>query len=143
MYTLRILPSFCMFRSATFQDLTLLLLRLITAAIFLYAGYAKFAMWSAAPEGMSAGMWNLMRFLAVVEPLGGLALIAGFLTCWASAGFAVIMVGAIALMQFMMGVGFMTPAGPGWAFPLSILGCCLALMAFGAGRWSVDAWWKR
>ncbi|MBI5422387.1 DoxX family protein [Candidatus Peregrinibacteria bacterium] len=135
-----IIPNFYFMKhNKTFQDVTLLALRLVIAAIFIYAGYAKFGMWSAAPAGMSAGMVLLMKFLSIVEPLGGVALIAGFLTCWASAGFAVIMVGAIGLMQFTMGVGFSTAQGPGWDFPLMILAGCLALMAFGAGRWSVDA----
>ena len=127
------------------QDAALLVLRLIVAAVFLYAGIAKWSFWSAVPEGMSmsAGMVNFMKFLSIVEPLGGAALIAGFLTRWAGAGLAIIMVGAVLLMQFAMHVGFMTPQGPGWSFPLIILGGCIALMAFGAGSWSVDAMRKK
>ena len=68
------------------QETALLALRVIVAAIFLYAGYAKWGFWSAAPEGMSAGMVNLVKFLSIVEPLGGMALVAGFLTRWAAAG---------------------------------------------------------
>ena len=45
-----------------FQETALLALRVIVAAIFLYAGYAKWGFWSAAPEGMSAGMVNLVKF---------------------------------------------------------------------------------
>ncbi|TSC57612.1 MAG: Uncharacterized protein Greene041619_1040 [Candidatus Peregrinibacteria bacterium Greene0416_19] len=130
--------------SVKLQDAALLAVRLITAAIFLYAGYAKWGMWSAAPEsmGMSAGMWNFMKFLSIVEPIGAVALIAGFLTRSAAAGLAVIMLGAISLMQFTMGIGFATPTGAGWNFPLAVLAGCIALMAFGAGSWSVDAMWK-
>ena len=125
------------------QNATLLILRLIIAAIFLYAAYAKLPFWSSAPEGMSAMMLNLTKFLSIVEPLGALALIAGFWTRWAAGGLAVIMVGAIFVMQFVMQVGFATPTGAGWNFPLAVLAGCVALMAFGAGRWSVDAKWGR
>jgi len=123
----------------TFQETALLVLRLIVAAIFLDAGYAKWSFWSTAPEGVPAGMVSLLKFLSIVEPLGGVALGVGFLTRWAAAGLAIIMVGAIFIMQFTMQVGFSTPQGPGWEFPLIILGSCIALMAFGAGSWSVDA----
>lgn len=126
-----------------FQETALLVLRLIIAAIFLHAGYVKLSFWSAAPEGMSAGMVNLLKFLSIIEPLGGVALVVGFLTRWAAAGLAIIMVGAIFILQFTMQVGFSTPQGPGWNFPLAVLGGCIVLMAFGAGSWSVDAIWKK
>ena len=129
--------------STKFQETALVMLRLIVAAIFLYAGYAKWSFWNAPPEGMPAGMVGLLKFLSIVEPLGGVALVVGFLTRLAATGLAIIMVGAIVIMQFSMHVGFMTEQGPGWAFPLMILGGCLVLIAFGAGRFSVDAKWKK
>jgi putative oxidoreductase len=123
-----------------FQETALLVLRLIVAAIFLYAGYAKWGFWSAAPEGMSAGMVNLVKFLSIVEPLGGVALVVGFLTRWAAAGLAIIMVGAIFFLRLAMQTGFFTTAqGAGLDYNLLILGGCIALVAFGAGSWSVDA----
>lgn len=127
-----------------FQETALLVLRLITAAIFFYAGYAKVGFWSAPPEGMSAGMVNLVKFLSIVEPLGGVALVVGLLTRWAAAGLAIIMVGAIFFLRFTMQTGiFTTPQGAGLDYNLLILGGCIALMAFGAGSWSVDAIWKK
>jgi len=123
-----------------FQETALLVLRLIVAAIFLYAGYVKWPFWSAAPEGMSAGMVNLVKFLSIVEPLGGVALVVGFLTRWAAAGLAIIMVGAIFFLRLTMQTGFFTTAqGAGLDYNLLILGGCIALVAFGAGSWSVDA----
>lgn len=122
------------------QNTALLILRLIVAVIFLYAAYAKLGFWSGAPEGMSAGMVNLITFLSIVEPLGAVALIMGFLTRLAASGLAVIMVGAIYVLRFTMNVGFpTTPQGVGWDYNLLILGGCIALAAFGAGKWSVDA----
>jgi len=123
-----------------FQETALLVLRLIVAAIFLYAGYVKWPFWSAAPAGMSAGMVNLVKFLSIVEPLGGVALVVGFLTRWAAAGLAIIMVGAIFFLRLTMQTGFFTTAqGAGLDYNLLILGGCIALVAFGAGGWSVDA----
>lgn len=121
------------------QDIALLILRLVIAAIFLYAGYAKLGLWSGSPEGMSAGMLALMKALSVIEPIGALALLFGFMTKQASAVLAAVMIGAIYVMQFTMGVGFMTPAGPGWNFPLVILAGCVVLMTFGPGTWSLNS----
>ncbi|MBI4451034.1 DoxX family protein [Candidatus Woesearchaeota archaeon] len=122
------------------QDASLLLLRLIVAAIFLYAAYGKWVFLSAAPTGTSATMLYLLKFLTIVEPLGAVALLAGFLTRWAAAGLAIIMVGAIFFLRATMNVSFFTAQqAPGWDYNLLILGCCIALLAFGAGRWSVDS----
>ena len=127
-----------------FQNTALLVLRLVCAAVFLFAGWAKWSFWFAAPEGMSAGMVNLIKFLSIVEPLGALALILGFLTRWAASGLAIIMIGAIYVLRFTMQVGFFTtPQGIGFDYNLLILGGCIALMAFGAGSWSVDAMRKK
>src|ERR671917_136903 len=59
------------------QDAALLVLRVIVAAVFLYAGSAKWPFWSAAPEGMSSLLLNVMKFLSIVEPLGSVALVLG------------------------------------------------------------------
>src|SRR5438046_6765377 len=77
------------------QDTALLVLRLVVAAIFLYAGSAKWPFWSAPPEGVSVALLNVLRFLSIVEPLGSLALVLGVLTRWAAAGLGIIMVGPI------------------------------------------------
>lgn len=126
------------------QDAALLLLRLIVAAIFFYAAYAKWSFWTVTPEGMSAAMAGLIKFLSIVEPLGALALVAGFLTRFAAAGLAIIMLGAIFVLRFVMQAGFFTtPQGVGLDYNLLILGGCIVILAFGAGRWSADAIRKR
>jgi putative oxidoreductase len=122
------------------QNTALLVMRLVVAAIFLYAGSAKWPFWSTPPEGMSGVMLNLTKFLSIVEPLGGVALIVGFLTRWAAAGLGIIMVGAVYFVRVTMKAGFFTsPQGTGLDYNLLILAGCIALVAFGAGRWSVDA----
>ncbi|TSC79380.1 MAG: Uncharacterized protein G01um101425_660 [Candidatus Peregrinibacteria bacterium Gr01-1014_25] len=135
-----------MMNAKTFKDVALLALRLIIAAVFINAGYAKLMFWGPLPEGMtmSANMVYLTQFLSIVEPLGGIALAVGFLTFWAAAGLAVIMVGASYFVYFVMQSAFFTGAtGTGLDYVLLLLAGCLVLMACGSGNWSVDAKWKR
>lgn len=121
-----------------YQNSALLILRIITAAIFYVAGYFKFPFWSNAPEGISSILLFVTRLLSIAEPLGATAVLVGFLTRWASAGLSIILIGAIIVTKYVYGMGFVTPTAPGWDFPLSVLGGCLILIAFGAGRFSVD-----
>ena len=122
------------------QDTALLVLRLVVAAVFMYAGTAKWPFWSAPAEGMSATMLNIVRFLSIVEPLGSLALVFGVLTRWAAAGLGIIMVGAIYYARTTLHAGVFTgPQGTGLDYNLLILAGCIVLVAFGAGGWSVDA----
>lgn len=122
----------------SFQNATLLILRLIVAAIFLYAGIAKWSFWSSSIAGMSDTVINLIRFLSIVEPLGALGFIVGFLTRWAAAGFSLIMIGAIVYLS-SSGVSFFTqPQATGWDYNLLLLGASLAVLVFGAGKWSLD-----
>jgi putative oxidoreductase len=81
-----------------------------------------------------------MKFLSVVEPLGSLALVLGVLTRWAAAGLSIIMVGAILFARLTLHASlFTTPQGTGLDYNLLILASCIALIAFGAGGWSLDA----
>src|SRR5437762_10828226 len=120
------------------QNIALLILRIITAAIFYVAAYFKFPFWSHAPEGISPFLLFTTRFLSIAEPLGATAVLLGFLTRWAAVGLIIILVGAICVSQFVYGIGFVMPTSPGWNFPLSVLAGCFILVAFGAGEWSVD-----
>jgi uncharacterized membrane protein YphA (DoxX/SURF4 family) len=131
--------------STPFQNAMLLGTRVITAAIFFYAGYAKIPLWStdAATAQMAPWLFHLMLFLTVSEPIGAAAILVGFLTRTAAWCLAIIMIGAIFVTQFMMGVGFATATGAGWNFPLAILGALLPLMAFGPGQWSLQGMWHR
>lgn len=121
------------------QNIALLVLRLITAVIFLYAAYAKLPLWYFEADGMSPTLVMIMKLLTIVEPLGALAIALGFLTRLAASGLFIIMVGAIWVSQFVMQIGFATSTGAGWNFSLVVLAGCIVLMAFGAGQWSVDA----
>ena len=130
--------------SKKFQDFALLLLRIILAAIFLYAGYMKLGFWSAAPAGVPAGMVILVKFLSITEPLGGIALIIGFLTRLAAKCLAIIMFGSLFFVHFMMHAAFFTSQqGAGMDFNVLIFAGCITVAAFGAGSWSVDRLQKR
>ena len=122
----------------TYQNSGLLILRIITAAIFYVAAYYKFPFWSGAPEGTPPFMLFTTRLLSIAEPLGATVVLVGFLTRWAAAGLIIVLLGAIYVSQFVYGIGFVTPTSPGWNFPLAVLAGCLILTAFGAGKWSID-----
>lgn len=126
----------------SFQNFALVILRLIIAAIFLVAGINKFDYWSGMP-GFSGFDLFMTRFLAFAEPLGAIAILIGFLTRIAAGCLLIIMLGAIYYSQFVYHIGFISPTGAGWDFPLMILGGCLMLMAFGAGDWSIEGQRRR
>jgi putative oxidoreductase len=89
---------------------------------------------------MSVVLQNVLRFLSIVEPLGGVALLLGVLTRLAAAGLGIVMVGAIFFSRLVLHAGlFTTQRGTGLDYNLLILAGCIALIAFGAGGWSVDA----
>ena len=121
-----------------YQNASLLILRIITAAIFYVAAYYKFPFWSGAHPGISSFMLFTTKLLSIAEPLGATAILLGFLTRWASAGLIIILIGAIFVTQFVFGMGFVTPTSAGWNFALSLLGGCFILAAFGPGKWSID-----
>ncbi|HBP01453.1 MAG: hypothetical protein UY41_C0039G0008 [Candidatus Moranbacteria bacterium GW2011_GWE1_49_15] len=126
------------------QDAALLISRLVIAAVFLFTAWAKWRYISTDPEGVSALMENLIRFLIVVEPLGAVALISGFLVRWAAAGMAMIMIGAIYILGFTTKAPFFTtPEAIGMDYNALVLAGCLVLVAFGAGSWSLDRWRKK
>ena len=115
-----------------------LILRLGVGGIFLFHGIQKWSLWTAAPDQMQPSLLSLMKFLSVVEPLGGLALVLGFLTPLAALGLAIIMVGAIYFKIQVWNFPFAAANATGWEFDLSLLLSCLALMLSGAGKWSAD-----
>lgn len=123
-----------------FQNLALLSARWIVATVFFFAAYAKWAFWFNPPFALEPPMLALVKFLSIVEPLGALALVIGFLTRWAALGLGIIMVGAIAMLSLTMHVSFFTmPQAIGWDYNLLLLGLCLLVGVFGGGSWSVDA----
>jgi uncharacterized membrane protein YphA (DoxX/SURF4 family) len=126
---------------STFQNVALLILRIIIAAIFYVSAYFKFPFWSGVPDGMQMSSFLLFttKLLSIAEPLGATAVLFGFLTRLASWGLIIILLGAIYVSQFVYGIGFVTPTSAGWNMPLATLGGCVILAAFDAGEWSIDS----
>ena len=115
----------------------LLALRFGVAISFLVHGSQKWAMWKMQPSAqIPANMLSLLRFLSVAEPLGAVALVTGFLTQLASAGFVIIMIGAIRLKAIQMHKKF-SEAG-GWELDFILLAGGIALFFVGAGQLSLD-----
>lgn len=122
-------------------DLALLTLRVVTGLIFLMHGWQKVFQYGLAGVSQGFGQMGVPMpgimgpFIALLELIGGIALIVGVLTPVFAALLACNMVGAILLVHLK--AGFFLPEG--YEFALSLLGASLALALAGAGAHSVDA----
>ncbi len=122
-----------------YRDFGLLAVRLAAGAIFLAHGLQKKAMWKMAPsEQMPTNMLVIMRILSIAEPLGGLALLFGFLTPLAALGLGIIMIGAMYLKMFTWKTPFIAMNKMGWEYDLILLSVMLLLIFNGAGTWGLD-----
>ena len=121
-------------------DLALLILRMVTGTVMLMHGWQKvfqygFAGVSEGFAGMGIPLAGIMGpFIALLELVGGIALIVGIFTPVFAALLAADMVGAIMLVHLKN--GFFLPQG--YEFAFALLGACLTLALAGAGRYSVD-----
>ncbi|MEK7648290.1 MAG: DoxX family protein [Patescibacteria group bacterium] len=111
----------------------LFILRLVVGFIFVFHGFQKFALWGNAGASMAPSMLLLMQFTSVVEFVAGLALMAGMWTRLAAAALAIIMIGSIYFLQFVMNVGFSTSTGAGWEYNLTLLAALVCLKFGGPG----------
>lgn len=83
----------------------------------------------------------MAAIVILIEFLGALALLLGFATRAAAAGFIAIMVGAIVTVHAPNGFfmnWFGGQKGEGYEYHLLVIGAALALLITGGGRWSVD-----
>jgi putative oxidoreductase len=85
---------------------------------------------------LPAGMLSVLRLLSIVEPLGGVGVLVGFLTQPAAGGLAIIMLGAIRLKAVQMHRTFTGDGG--WELDFMLLAAAIALFISGAGRLSLD-----
>ena len=126
-------------------DLGLFVLRLVAGAAFAAHGGQKlfvygFAGVTGAFTQMGVPMPGVMGpFIALLEFVGGLALVVGLLTRPIALLLACDMAGAIALVHLMN--GYFLPNGVEYA--LLLLGCALTLVVTGAGAYAFDALFGR
>jgi putative oxidoreductase len=120
-------------------DAALTVLRAVLGVVFIAHGVQKLFIFGV--DGISGAFGSiglppiLGPIVGAAELLGGVALLAGFLTPVAAAGLALIMLGAI--VKVHGAEGFFAPKG--YEFNLTLLGGLLALAITGAGAYSLDA----
>lgn len=117
----------------------LAVLRVVIGIVFTAHGAQKLFVYGIDGVSGAFASMGMPAFLGpvigVAELLGGIALIAGFLTPVAAVGLSIIMIGAIAKVH--LAEGFFAPKG--YEFNLTLLSGLVALVLTGAGAFSLDA----
>ena len=119
---------------ARFTDLSLLLLRLMVAAVFASSGWAdvKDPKERAKSIGMSP---SFTLFLGAAEIAGGLGVAFGVLTQLAAIGLMLVMLGAIRKKIFVWHTGFWGERTYGWHYDLTFVIMNLVIMFTNGGGW--------
>jgi putative oxidoreductase len=128
-------------------DAAALILRLALGTTFVLHGSQKMfpvlgGQGWAGTVGMmgSMGIPTVFAVLAIIaEFFGGLGILFGLLTRLSALG--IISVMAVAIYKVHGPNGFFlsgTPKGPGYEYNVALIGMALALVIYGAGRWSLD-----
>ena len=121
-----------------FTDLSLLLLRLMVAAVFVTSGlsHVRDPKGRAKSIGMSVGF---TVFLGVAEIMGGLGVAFGVLTQLAAIGLILLMLGAIQKKIFVWHTGFWGEKNSGWHYDLMLLLMNIVIVCTGGGKYVL---WK-
>jgi putative oxidoreductase len=123
---------------AKFADLSLLLLRLMVAAVFAVSGWAHLK--NPKERAKSIGMTlSFTIFLGVAELAGGLGVALGVLTQLAAIGLMMIMLGAIQKKLLVWHTGFWGEKASGWHYDLMLLVMNLVIACTNGGKYIL---WK-
>ncbi len=123
---------------ARLTDLSLLLLRLMVAAIFVASGRSHLT----DPKGRAASIGMSPAFtmvLGAAEVAGGLGVAFGVLTQPAALGLILVMLGAIHRKIFVWHTGFWGEKESGWHYDLMLVLMNLAIICTHGGRYVL---WK-
>ncbi|MHB8753346.1 MAG: DoxX family protein [Candidatus Acidiferrales bacterium] len=117
-----------------YQDIGLLLLRLMVGVIFISSGWShlKHSSERAKSIGMSKGFTVL---LGAAEIAGSLGIIFGVLSQIAALGLIVLMLGAIQKKIAVWHTGFWGKKGDGWHYDLMMIAMCLMIVFTDGGRY--------
>jgi putative oxidoreductase len=128
------------------HDTTLALMRLVLGIIFYAHGSQKMLGWFGG-AGYHSTVSEFTTYLHIpaflagcaifAEFLGGLFLLAGFLSRFAALAVAIVMMVAILRVHFHNGL-LGGPGGQGYEFPLALLALCILIISRGGGAMSVD-----
>ena len=125
-------------------DVAPLVLRLAVGAVFIVHGYLKVVDVAAFGGMLTSLSVPLPAFFAwvvtIVELGGGVLLVLGLLTHWASKLLAIDMFVAMLLVHAKN--GFLM-SNNGIEFTLVLFAAAVALMITGAGKWSVNQMWRK
>src|SRR5579872_1174155 len=123
---------------ARLTDLSLLLLRLMVAAVFVTSGWShvKDPKERAKSIGLSP---SFTMFLGVAEIAGGLGVALGVLTQLAATGLILIMLGAIQRKIFVWHTGFWGEKSSGWHYDLMLVLMNLVIVCTDGGKYVL---WK-
>lgn len=119
---------------AQFQNVALLILRVMVAAVFIDGGWkhARNPEARAKSIGMSKGF---TLFLGAAEILGGLGVLFGVLTQLAALGLILVMLGAIQKKIFVWHTGFWGKHGQGWHYDLMFVVMNLVILTTNGGAY--------
>ena len=121
-----------------FTDLSLLLLRLMVAAVFLTSGLSHVK----DPKGRAKSIGQspaFTVFLGTAEIMGGLGVAFGVLTQLAAIGLILLMLGAIQKKIFVWHTGFWGENSSGWHYDLMLVLMNLVIICTGGGKYVL---WK-
>lgn len=122
---------------AQFTDFSLLLLRLMVAAVFMSSGWNHLK--DPRGRGRSIGLSpGFTTFLGAAEVAGGLGVAVGVLTQPAAIGLMVIMLGAIQKKIFVWHSSFWGEKGYGWHYDLMLALMNLVIACTGGGRYVLE-----
>jgi len=124
-------------------DLALLLIRLSLGATFIFHGWMKVSdIDSTITMFSTMGIGTMLTYIAAyTEFLGGIAILVGIITRFASIGLSILMIVAISIIHFKNGFNMMNQ---GYEYQLLILVTTIAIGLMGPGKYSLhDSWCKK